>query len=108
VSVLSPTDERVVGRFVARARDIFGERLVRALLFGSKARGDDEESSDIDVLLVVEGLRSEDQRMASLAAWRAGIRDNAVICATCYSAEEFEEQRRLPFLATALKEGIHL
>ena len=33
----------------------YGERLVRAVLFGSHARGEATEDSDVDVLVVLEG-----------------------------------------------------
>lgn len=107
-SVLSPADERAVSGFISRMRAVFGRRLVRAVLFGSKARGEGDDSSDIDILLVVEGMEPRDRRAASRAAWEAGISEGAVLCAHCYSADEFERQRRLPFLATVLKEGISL
>ena len=34
----------------------FGERLSELMLFGSRARGDGAEDSDLDVLVVVDGL----------------------------------------------------
>jgi predicted nucleotidyltransferase len=101
-------DERTIGRFMSLVREAFGERLLAALLFGSKARGDGDDLSDTDVLLVIEGLRPEDREAASRAAWEAGIGDGAVICALCYSAEEFDRQMRLPFLREALREGLSL
>ncbi|MBL0062906.1 MAG: nucleotidyltransferase domain-containing protein [bacterium] len=33
----------------------YGERLSKLVLFGSQARGDAEEDSDIDVLVVLKG-----------------------------------------------------
>ena len=41
-------------RELLRAR--FGDRLTAMLLFGSHARGDAHEESDVDVLVLVEGL----------------------------------------------------
>lgn len=48
-----------------------GERLVSLVLFGSVARGEARENSDIDVLIVAEGFpRSlRDRRGPLLAAW---------------------------------------
>ena len=34
---------------------LYGDRLVRLMLFGSQARGDAEPGSDIDVLVVLKG-----------------------------------------------------
>lgn len=41
-----------------RLESDLGDTLVRLLLFGSRARGDHEPGSDIDVAVVVTGLRS--------------------------------------------------
>ncbi len=37
-----------------RLREFYGERLVKLVLFGSRARGDNEPDSDIDVLVVLD------------------------------------------------------
>ena len=38
-----------------RFEALYGERLVRMVLYGSQARGDAEPGSDIDVLVVLKG-----------------------------------------------------
>ena len=42
----------------ARLRALYGERLVRAVLFGSYARGEATPESDVDVLVVLREKRS--------------------------------------------------
>ena len=42
--------------YAARLRPLFGERLRELRLFGSCARGDAHEDSDVDVLVLVDGL----------------------------------------------------
>src|SRR5690242_7480871 len=42
--------------YASRLRAIFGERLVELRLFGSFARGEANEDSDVDVLVVIDGL----------------------------------------------------
>jgi predicted nucleotidyltransferase len=47
-------DERVsLAAFVERLRQRYGEDLLRVVLFGSKARGDFDAESDVDVLVVL-------------------------------------------------------
>ena len=47
-----------------RFEALYGERLVRMVLFGSQARGDAEPGSDIDVLVVLRGLVSPCEEIA--------------------------------------------
>ena len=46
--------------FAARLRSVFGDRLREVRLFGSYARGDADEDSDVDVLVVVDGLTNRE------------------------------------------------
>lgn len=55
-------------RFRRKLEDRFGDRLVDMRLFGSYARGDYREESDVDVLVLIRGLRHpEDWRVSGLA-----------------------------------------
>lgn len=46
----------------------FGERLKDVVLFGSYARGDAHEGSDVDVLVVIDGLSTDEIAKVSDAA----------------------------------------
>ena len=46
----------MLSEYATRLRSLFGNRLVDVRLFGSFARGDANEDSDIDVLVLVDGL----------------------------------------------------
>jgi hypothetical protein len=48
--------------FAARLRARFGDRLRELRLFGSYARGEADEDSDIDVLVLVDGLTDPEWR----------------------------------------------
>ncbi len=45
-----------LGEYAARLRAVFGDRLAEVRLFGSFARGEANEDSDVDVLVLVDGL----------------------------------------------------
>jgi uncharacterized protein len=60
-------DERAALRALCDwLRTQFGSRLVDLRLFGSRARGEGHEFSDLDVLVVVQDMTSDDR----WAIWR--------------------------------------
>jgi predicted nucleotidyltransferase len=54
----------MLGKLKAGLHRIYGERLERTVLFGSHARGDASEHSDVDVLVVLRGdfVRREERK----------------------------------------------
>lgn len=46
--------DRTLNHFIEKLKDKLGDRLVAAVLFGSSAREDWDESSDLDLLILVE------------------------------------------------------
>jgi len=80
--------------YADRLRAIFGERLYAVRLFGSYARGEANEDSDVDVLVLIDGLT--DREIGVVAGEVATI-----IMATALplaplpmSVERYEELRR--------------
>ena len=59
---LSAEQKRALDEFCARVRARFEERVRDIALFGSRARDDAREDSDIDVCVVVDDLTWEEQR----------------------------------------------
>jgi len=50
---LSASETAAIREFITRARDLLGADLRSARLFGSRARGEGHEHSDLDIVLVV-------------------------------------------------------
>jgi len=87
--------------FVKSVRERFGSRVVAITLFGSYARGEAHEDSDIDCLVLLDRADREDERaITDLAAdliWQIG---GGVISPLVMSADDFERwkasERRTP------------
>ena len=99
-TVAEPLLDEVMGRLVDALEP---ERIY---LFGSRARGDSQDDSDYDVMVVVPGSDLPPHRRAQLAH-RAlgGIRVAADILV--WTRQEFEHFRPVPgsLAATVLREG---
>jgi len=66
--------------------------LRRLVLFGSRARGDSEPDSDIDVLVVLDGSVSrETEEYVRLRAWELSYENGVVIFPLVVGRAEWEE-----------------
>jgi predicted nucleotidyltransferase len=50
----SSVDDPILKRFLAALAELYGDRLERVVLFGSRARGDAREDSDYDVAVFIK------------------------------------------------------
>ncbi|MBU0616808.1 MAG: nucleotidyltransferase domain-containing protein, partial [Planctomycetes bacterium] len=64
-------------------------RLHQVILFGSRARGDAEPDSDMDVLVILDEPRTPEVRSyVSDCAWEAGFEAGIVVASVVFSREE--------------------
>lgn len=50
--------DMILQRMVKAYRSVYGENIVKIILYGSYARGDYEQDSDIDIAAIVQGERA--------------------------------------------------
>jgi predicted nucleotidyltransferase len=55
-AMLKESFDEVVNQMVCAIRTVYGDRLISVVLYGSVARGTMRHDSDMDVLIVAEGL----------------------------------------------------
>jgi predicted nucleotidyltransferase len=92
-----------------RLGQLYGARLERLVLFGSQARGDAAPDSDIDVLVVLQGMvtpGAEISRSGPLIAALSLEYDIVISCVFVSSACYQEEQS--PLLLNVRREGVLL
>ncbi len=66
-------------------------KLYQIFLFGSRARGDADTESDMDVLVVVDQPANRETREAvSECTWRAGFDAGIVVTAVLFTRDEWE------------------
>jgi predicted nucleotidyltransferase len=61
-ATLGATERRALADFTGFVRQRFGPRVRDLRLFGSRARGEGHEDSDLDVLTVVDDLNRHERR----------------------------------------------
>ena len=97
-----------VADYAERLRHRFGPRLRLVRLYGSWARGEPHEHSDIDVAAVIEGLTVAEWREAVGDVWDTQCATDVVLSPFVVSGERFDEllRRERRIAADILREGI--
>jgi predicted nucleotidyltransferase len=94
---LTENERAALETFVARLRRHYGDDLLRVVLFGSKARGDFDDESDLDLLVVVR-FPDEDywehwQRIADIA-WEVEFKHSVVTTTIVWSLSVYSRMQR--------------
>ena len=101
-------DDPVLPRLAAELRAYYGPRLERAVLFGSRARGDFQEDSDYDVAVFLHDYQGLWPELHPLTEITTGILDDTgeVISAKPFPAGSYRE--RSAFMGEVRRDGIDL
>ncbi|NTW67744.1 MAG: nucleotidyltransferase domain-containing protein [Nitrospirae bacterium] len=78
-------------------------QLVDFKVFGSRARGDDDEYSDLDVFIEVEALSPSLKEEISDIVWEVGYQNDMVISPRIFTRDELE---RSPLRASSIVKAI--
>ncbi len=103
--MVGKADKRI-SEFMKKVRKRF--KVEKAILFGSRARGDYFENSDYDILIVSGDFKGTffTHRMAKLYEFWEHECDLEPLC---YTIEEFEKKRKqLGIVQDAVKEGVEV
>lgn len=101
-------EELVINEFVKKVRQTFKDRVQRIILYGSRARGDADEESDYDFLVLFDSLEPQDKKIIDEISWEVSYKYNIVLTAQAIKDAEFREDRYFYFYENVRKEGIEL
>jgi predicted nucleotidyltransferase len=79
-------------------------------VFGSRARGDADEYSDMDVFVKIEYLTRDLKEKISDLTWEVGFENEMVISALIFTRDELENTplRSSPIVETINEEGVRV
>ena len=86
---------------------IKSDYIIKIILFGSVARGDDTEESDIDILIVSNHREEIEDVIADEVAWIMYDK-NELISAHIMSEDRFINTQHFSFLTNVLSEGVEI
>lgn len=102
--------QRAVEEFVKKAIKRYKDKIESIILFGSVARGDAKEDSDIDILIIVKERNIEDMKEIYGIAFEVSIGHSKDISPKIYAIAEVLNRIEIgaPFIKEVLKEGVSL
>ena len=104
---MTPTEKIILERF----RTLLQNRLqvYKLILFGSRARGDADPQSDLDVVVVLnDSIDAPAREYVSECAWEAGFEHGIVMVPMVYTQSEWEHgpERQSLFVQAVEAEGV--
>ena len=105
---MATTNSVVLSQVRAALNALYGDRLARVVLYGSRARGDAEDDSDYDVAIFLRSLPDRWAELDRLADLRVRFLDEtgAFFDARPYSVVAYREHS--PLMHEIRREGIDL
>jgi predicted nucleotidyltransferase len=103
--VTGPDRLRIAQEFAVWARRELGSKLVRVVLFGSVARGDDREGSDVDLLMEVWGNPVPVRRLIGARIMEIAADEGVFVSAFVQPAAEGSADHRYGIYKVIDKEG---
>jgi predicted nucleotidyltransferase len=102
-------DDPILKRFRAAVTEIYGDRIERVVLYGSRARGDARPDSDYDVAVFLRGMTDRIAELYRLADLSTAILEDGgdFVHAVAYPAGSYNDPR-MPLMYAIRAEGIDL
>lgn len=107
---LKPQERVALADYLSRLRKRFGRHVRRVILFGSRARGEGDEESDVDVLVVLDDGDWRFHDDVALEAYPPSLEHSVLISPITMDVEDFDwhQAHRAPLYRNLEKDGVDL
>lgn len=104
---MSADVQTVLSKLKKELLAIYGQNVDRIILYGSRARGDARDDSDIDILVVLNNnfIYSEMLKLSSTLTSSLSLENDVVISRAFVTKEQYEKLQ-IPFLMNVRREGV--
>src|SRR5712692_6508832 len=102
------TDDEILRRFRAAVDELYGDRIERVVLFGSRARGDAHEASDYDIAVFLKDLTDRWREFHRLADLRTDILAETGMFTEARPFRAGAYRDRTPIMREIRREGVEL
>ena len=104
--------QQMTGKIVETAKDVLGDKLRNVILYGSYARGDYNEDSDVDIMVLAD-IGDTDVYEYEKPLWRAASRldlENDMLISVQIKDRTFFYKwlPALPFYQNVMKDGVEI
>lgn len=108
IGKLAENEEKAVREFSTELRSAFAENIKQILLFGSKARGDFNKESDIDLFILAGQVDSTLKRFAAKIVNKMLLKYGVLISPRLIPEVRYAYQKRLEtgFIKNVERDGI--
>ncbi len=103
---MGPLEKTILEQFKTRLRERL--QVYKIILFGSRARGDADPQSDLDVVVLDDGIDASAREYVSDCAWEAGFGHGIVVVPVVFTRTEWESgpERQSLFVRAVETEGV--
>ena len=107
---LETSKRAALEEFLSRIRKRLSSQLTLVKLFGSAAKGEGTEESDIDLFIVVKSYSKEVENSILDEAYEVSLKHDVVITPLVYGEEEVNSPlfQVTPFYKNVMEEGVSL
>ncbi|MEA3507159.1 MAG: nucleotidyltransferase domain-containing protein [Elusimicrobiota bacterium] len=108
---LTDKEKMAVDDLIRGLEKLYGDNLSRVILYGSKARGDSDNGSDIDIMIVVKDYKNREKEFNKISDLSYGIivKYNYDLLLSFTLKKETEYlTRESPLMLNVRKEGIEI
>jgi len=99
-------NDEVLNSFVTKLKQQFGRQIKKIILFGSRARRDNDPYSDYDFLIICEDVSDGLKKYVDDLENEILLKNFALVSACLISEKEFKKRIYEPYLMNAKKEGV--